>query len=392
MSNASTVKKRNTLRILRALRQQDHATKTDLVKMTGLNQSTVNNLMNELSEKGVITEEGIADSNGGRRASLFSLNADCCFIIAIDIGDTFITGSVFNFNLREITGIHQEFVLRNHSVEDGLEKINTIIQECISNSGLTCDKFAGIGISVSGPVDFANGKIYKITDAPKWRNIPLAGMIKQNFDLETFIDKDNNAAVLYYKLFTRHKKDASLVFLSTQKGIGTGFLLDGNVYRGRHCQAGEIGHIQAVSSGELCKCGKIGCIEPLASNPGIVNFYLKKCKNKNEPITLSDVIKRSQQGDTHALTVLKNAADNLAVVIGNIIKTYDPDEIILDVVWLRECSDLYKDLVNNVYEDNEFIDRDIMKITLSTKDEILLYGAASLVIDHSFDSYDSMLL
>jgi len=392
MSNASTVKKRNTLRILRALRQQEHITKSELVKLTGLNQSTVNNLMNELSEKGIITEEGIADSNGGRRASLFSLNADCCFIIAVDIGDTYITSSVFNFNLKEICGIHQKFVLRNHSVEDGLEKINAIIHDCVIESGLSVDEFAGIGISVSGPVDFANGKIYKITDAPKWKNIPLAKMIKQTFGIDTFIDKDNNAAVLYYKLFTRHKKDASMVFLSTQKGIGTGFLLDGIVYRGRHCQAGEIGHIQAVTSGELCKCGKIGCIESLASNPGIVNFYLKRINDDNESITLSDIVRRFQAGDENALIVLRNAAENISVIIGNIIKTYDPDEIILDAVWLKECSDIYKELINNVYEDNEFINRDQLKITLNTKSEILLYGAASLVIDYNLDSYDSKLL
>ena len=403
MPNNSQLKRINMLNIIKAIKYKGEITKPEIVKITGLTQSTIHNFINELLEKQVVTENGIADSTGGRKAFIYKFNAPNYCIAAVDIGDDYITACLFDFDLHEIYKIRENYILHDHNVEEGFEKILGFIRSVMSFSPVNPEKIIGIGISVSGTVDFESGKIYQITDASRWKNVPLAKMIQEKTGIQTILDKDNNSAATYYKL-TDVSSGKNLVFLCTRKGIGTGLLIDGNVYRGVHCLAGELGHIRIDSFGEVCKCGKIGCLEPLASDPSIVAHAVKRiqagsktlitelCENNLDNITLQVVINAAKRNDDVALDILKNTADYLLMTIGNIIKIYDPDKIILDCIWLKEFNGLFNYIVNRVYEDNEFIDRDHFEIALTREEDILLNGAASLVIDHHLTAYETSKL
>lgn len=398
MSNNLLLKERNMLSIIRVIKHKKVITKPEIVKITGLAQSTVHNFINELQKKNIVIEDSIADSTGGRKANIYRFNEKIFYVVAVDVGDSYLSACVFDLDLNEIYKTEQSYILHDNSVEDGIEKIIFLIKEIILNSKIDAFQILGIGITVSGPVDFENGKIYQITDAPKWKNIPLSLIIKDKIGIDTIIDKDNNSAALYYKTIYAFKEKQNLVFLCTRKGIGTGALIDGNIYRGKHCLAGELGHIRIDPFGEVCKCGKIGCIEAFTSDPSIVNHALKIIKEGNKTlitelcdknlsnITLQTIIKAAKNNDTVAMNIFKNTADYLSIAIGNVIKIYDPDEIILDCVWLKSFNKIFNYVANKVYEENEFIDRDRLKIILNKEDDILLYGAATLIIDHHLNN------
>ena len=400
MASISSLKQRNMLAIIKVIKSKGVITKPEIAKVAGLTQSTVHNFTNELLERRIIAEEGIAKSSGGRKAITYRMNAERFFIIALDIGDSFISICLHNLEFQEKYSKSIPYILHLRNIDEGLEDILNLIQEVLEQSQIYKDDILGIGISISGTVDFLNGKIHQITNAPKWRNIPLAKMIEDGTGIQTIIDKNNNNAVLYYKAENTSEK-RNLVFCSTRKGIGTGLLIAGNVYRGSHCLAGEFGHMRIDFVGEVCKCGRIGCIEPLASDPSIVqrvkqeirgganSIVAQMCANKLDTVTLGLVIKAAQLGDLVALDTLNNVAEYLSLALSNIIKIYDPDEIIIDSGWLRHFSDVFNTIKDNVYEDNDFLDRGRLTITLAKEDNIFLLGATSLVIDYHLNSYAS---
>jgi len=61
----------------------------------------------------------------------------------------------------------------------------------------------------------------------------------------------------------------SLVCVTLGTGLGTGIILDGNVFHGSLGTAGEIGHTPLIPDGRLCGCGQKGCLECYASGKGL---------------------------------------------------------------------------------------------------------------------------
>ncbi len=61
-----------------------------------------------------------------------------------------------------------------------------------------------------------------------------------------------------------------LLFVAIGTGIGSGLILNGEIYRGSRGLAGEIGHITLVPNGPRCNCGRRGgCLEAYAAGPAI---------------------------------------------------------------------------------------------------------------------------
>ena len=57
----------------------------------------------------------------------------------------------------------------------------------------------------------------------------------------------------------------NVVFVTVSTGIGAGVIVNGEVYRGSHGLAGEVGHMVVDLNGLLCGCGRRGCWEMIAS-------------------------------------------------------------------------------------------------------------------------------
>ena len=53
-------------------------------------------------------------------------------------------------------------------------------------------------------------------------------------------------------------------------GIGSSFLINGEIYRGTLFGSGQIGHTIVEPQGKLCSCGRYGCLETIASTRAIL--------------------------------------------------------------------------------------------------------------------------
>jgi predicted NBD/HSP70 family sugar kinase len=63
----------------------------------------------------------------------------------------------------------------------------------------------------------------------------------------------------------------SLAFVYSRVGVGAGFVVGGEVYRGSGAGAGEIGHTTMIPAGGApCRCGNTGCLETLVSEGEIL--------------------------------------------------------------------------------------------------------------------------
>lgn len=404
MANSSLLKKNNMLDIIKVIKNNSPITKPDVAKKANLTNSTVNSFINELIEKNIVSEEGIADSNGGRRASLYRFNSKIYYVMGLHIGVKSMVISIFDLDLNIIEKIENRYELDEVGVEEGIRFILDLFPKILNIARISRDKVIGLGISVPGPVNFEKGLIYELTNAPKWRNVPLKDIMEKELGITTIIDKDNNCNVLSLKWMDNNREKKNVVYLSTFEGIGTGILIDGKVYRGNHCVAGEIGHISVDINGERCNCGNSGCIELLASNLAIIGKVRKKI-SRGEKTLISElsggsidnidmdiIIHAAKSQDPLAKEVLWEASRYIGICICNVIKTYDPDEIILHCTWLKEFNDIFYSVMNSAYESTELIRRDDVMITMNTVKDLHIIGAATLVIEYQFKSHENCAL
>jgi predicted NBD/HSP70 family sugar kinase len=404
MAVTSLVKKRNMHDVIKAIKYHGPLSNADIVRLTGLTSATATNFTKELADKGLINEEGPADSTGGRRAFLYRFNPKRFYIVGVVISIKKISVGILDLDLNIIQKNECPYDFCGHTVEQGIQYIADKVKTVIA--GYDMANIAGVGISVPGPVNFEKGLIYRLTNIPNWKNIALKDIMEKILNLKVVVDKDSNCNAFCFHWLDGDNGNKNLVYLSTVEGTGSGIIINGAVHRGDHGVAGEIGHISIDVNGELCNCGNHGCIEHFASNLGILNSAKEKlksgcvssltgaCGDDPDSLSFEMIIHAAKQGDAMSSEILWKAADYISVCIDNVIKAYDPSQIILDSRWLNDFQDLYFYIVNKVFESTNFVDRQDVSIRLNNVDELFLKGAGTLILESQFNwnNGESLLL
>lgn len=400
--NNILMKKGNILEISKLCRIKGSITKKELAEECGLTIVTVNNLVNELMEAGLVIEEGIATSNGGRKAAIFRFNNNKFKILGTTIRADKIIVSVFNLNLDLLDSRIHKYLENEYSVSDYLRVIKGLISEIVEENQLKKEEIIGMGVGLPGIVDYENGVVYQLPNIHCFENIPFRDMLERETGYQSYIDNDNNCDLLTLKwknVFVEQNKGVA-VYLNTNEGIGSGILFNGEIYRGFKGVVGEFGHIMVNSEGERCECGCNGCLELYASNRAIRKKIQKalsegKCRILRElceergSLDFDVMIESVKKGDGEAAAIFKNAARFLGVGIITVLKTYAPTEIIIENNWLKELEDIYSYMLEYVYENVGFFQRYDLRITLNHIPDMDSISPATLVLDALFNDAEN---
>lgn len=208
----------------------------------------------------------------------------------------------------------------------------------IKNALKQHSKFELVGIGIGAP----NGNYFNgtIEYAPNlvWEGIvPLQKIFQAHFDLPVWVTNDANAAAIGEMLFgaAQGMKDFVIVTLGT--GLGSGFVVNGELVYGHDGFAGELGHTIVERNGRTCGCSRKGCLETYASATGIVytaKERLKKYQGKSllqeqERISSKIIANCAAQGDALALEIFDYTAEQLGFSLANTVAISSPEAIIL---------------------------------------------------------------
>jgi glucokinase len=219
-----------------------------------------------------------------------------------------------------------------------LEVMRSLIRNLLNDT-----QPAAIGVSFGGPVDASSGTVRLSHHVPGWENLPLRQMLEAEFAAPVSVDNDANVAALGEHHFGAGQGYDSLLYITVSTGVGGGWILNRQLWRGAEGMAGEIGHMVIDPNGPVCLCGKRGCLERLASGPYIaqqVREQLQLQPHRGQilraqvggnltTITAQQVSQAAAQGDDLAWEGLKKAGWALGVGIGNVANLINPQRFIL---------------------------------------------------------------
>ena len=177
-----------------------------------------------------------------------------------------------------------------------------------------------LGIGVPGLISH-DGIIHASPNLTGARDVPVAPVLRQRTGIAVHVENDATAAAFaeWRVGAAAGTRDAVMVTLGT--GIGGGIVMGGELHRGAHGFAGEIGHMVVERNGVPCPCGLHGCWERYASGSAL--RYLSGGMSGEE------VFRRFYERDGEAEKIVNEFAQWIAIGLASLTNICDPEVIVL---------------------------------------------------------------
>jgi len=189
-------------------------------------------------------------------------------------------------------------------------------------------RVAGVGVSVTGPVDPLSGWVDNPFTLPPSMQGDLVGAITSVHDLPVSVENDANAAALGEARFGAGRGGDVVVCITVGTGIGVGVVGHGRLYEGAARAHAESGHLVVDPTGPPCYCGASGCIESMASATAIARAAVD-AGVVPDGATAREVHQLARAGVRAAADIVDRAHDALAAGIRTLVAVYAPDVVIL---------------------------------------------------------------
>ncbi|MEP7107013.1 MAG: ROK family protein [Ferruginibacter sp.] len=305
--------------------------------------------------------------------------------IAIDLGGTIIKiGLLKNGHLIERAELK---AIVSSGLKPQLAPIEKSVNQLLTNSSLGTADLMGIGFSFAGLVNSSINKIIstnqKYDDGPE---IDLVGWAREKWNSPLFAENDARMALLGEWKRGAGKICNDLVMVTLGTGIGSAVLIDGQLLKGKHFQAGNLGgHFTINYQGSTCTCGNIGCVESEAStwrlpslikeHPGFNNSSLSR-----EPLLdFNALFLNAKNDDVLAKEILAHCLSVWSAGIISMIHAYDPELVILSGGIMKSASMFLPALQENVYQRAWTPWGKVKLVAANYPDDAALYGADYLV-------------
>ncbi|WP_374723499.1 ROK family protein [Calidifontibacillus erzurumensis] len=321
--NQQVVKKKNKQLVLSTILAFAPISRAEIASQLGLNKATVSSLVNELLDEELIYESGPGESSGGRRPVMLLFNERAGYAIGVDIGVNYILGIV-----TDLTGTivyEEKRNLQKVEYQELISIIHEMIAHLIENVPPSRYGVVGIGIGVPGIVD-KNGKVLLAPNL-RWKDVDLLNKLKERFHYPILIENEANAGAYGEKKFGLGQDFSNIIYVSAGIGIGVGIILNHDLYRGFHGYAGESGHMTIVADGEKCTCGSTGCWEAYASEHALLQQAKQNKRLANK--SLDELMKLAEKQDKDTIELFQKIGTYLGIGISNLIKTFNPQQIII---------------------------------------------------------------
>ena len=228
-------------------------------------------------------------------------------------------------------------------VQTLLKLLDELLAEVMAPELLQNGRVLRVGVAVNGLVDSSSGIVRTLHHMQGWENFPLQDYLSERLEIPCIVDTSANAAALAEALYGAGVGERLVLYVGLGRGIGGGMVVNGNIYHGATCTAGEIGHLLVKEEGPSCSCGAAGHLEAIASSGAITQAMLLQAEAEpetlvalrrvtaGEPSILSaeQVFRLAAEGDAVARRVCEEVERSLGIALANIVHLVNPALIIL---------------------------------------------------------------
>ena len=317
-----------------------------LARLTGLNKATVSSIVEELVGGGWIRAEGRYQGGIGRPRQLLIPNADRGYLIGAEINVDYLAVLVTDFSGKERSLVREHLDVRGLAATEAISSLKALIVQAVEQADTAREQVLGVALGVPGVIN-ENGMLLV---APKigWQEIKIGVLFQEALEglfpraMSPIVENEANLGAVAEQTFGCCGNVPNFIHLSSEIGVGAGVFLDGELFRGTHGAGGEVGHTTIDPNGPKCECGKFGCLTQYVSQRALDRIIQEhKAAGKYSLLFEGDgaslsyehdpdrVLEAARKGDAVAEESLEEIERYLAIGIGNLVSSYDPQVVVL---------------------------------------------------------------
>jgi predicted NBD/HSP70 family sugar kinase len=364
--------------VLRLIREGRAVTRTDVMDVTGLSRSTVMQRLGVLLSAGLVLEQPEAGpSSGGRRPAALSFNERVGVVLAADLGARH--GRLAVCDLGGAALAEREEPIR---IADGpepvLEWVARTFDELLAEAGRGRPDILATAVGVPGPVEA--GRPASPPIMPGWDGYPVAEWLTERLGAPALLERDVNAMALGEH--RSHWADLPhMIFVKVATGIGAGIISGGELLRGNHGRAGDIGHIRAIRQSDvMCTCGNRGCVAVLATGTAVI----RQLGEAGMPVaSTADVVDLVRSGNAVAMHQVREAGRVLGAALAAVVSVVAPSLIVVGGEMADASEPLLAGIRESVYQRaSALATRELRIITSRLGRRAGVVGVTTLALEH----------
>ncbi len=256
------------------------------------------------------------------------------YVIGIDVGGTNIKLGLFDSGMQLVSELKYS-TDKDGTAKEMMDYLAQQVKGLVEKAGLTMADIKGVGAAFPSYVDFKRGMTLESANLVALNEQPVREMLETRLEVPVFVDNDANVAALAEHRYGAGRGYDNLIYATLATGIGGALILNGQLFRGMHGMAGEIGHtLISDSIGYPCSCGVTGCVHSISSGFYMARYAMDRIKEGEESRildyagTLSNVdmlaVGRAlAMNDPLALEVVNRGAEYLGRMFHNLNQIFD---------------------------------------------------------------------
>ena len=317
----------NARAVLDVLDAHDTLGRPEIVAATGLSKTTVAHTLRTFVEQGVVEEAGLDHERRGPAATLYRVDPEHGYALAVDIGHVRVRVALIDLVGRIRARAEQPLSAKDPAARASV--VEKLAAHCVAavghdvGSASVVIRCAVVGLPAI--VDLDHAMVRRVPGLEKG-GPSLHAALEEGLGCPVLLENDVNLAAIAEQRSGAGKDLSSFVLLRLGIGVGAGIVIDGKLYRGASGGAGEVAFMP--QPGRALGAESLGA-SALATS----------ARDAGLPADLAphEVLDLAAGGDERAVAVVEELSGRLAVLIASISLLLEPQKIFLAGVASEEA-------------------------------------------------------
>jgi predicted NBD/HSP70 family sugar kinase len=375
----------NRALVLDLVRDQPTLSRAAIARQTRLSPAAVSGIVDHLVREGWVREEGaVVTGTVGRRPLRLAFVPEARLALGIDLDVREISAALVDLGGTPRT-VHRVAVPSGVDSTGVLALAADLARKAMSET--PTGRLLGVGMAVPGMVRWPDG-VNLFSPNFGWHDVPVRARMEELLGVPVLVDNEVRALAQAEHQYGAARSAHTVVFVDAGSGVGGAVILDGQLYRGVHGAAGEVGHNTAEPRGPRCGCGNRGCLEVFASTIGLemrvrdalAAGRVSSLTGRRDGLTPKDLACAAAAGDELAGELLDHAAEYLGLAVANAVANWDPELVVLSGPVIRDAGIFERVLAASRPAVLEVARARVRVASAEIAENVKIIGAASLVI------------
>jgi predicted NBD/HSP70 family sugar kinase len=299
-----------------------------LARVMGLSAQSLSNIIGALEDAGLLASTGKSYGGKGQPPTHYKIAPDCGYGLGLHIDAGYCCGVVvdFSFEIRAVKRMPLDIT----SVGTIYQQIETVARQIMRDAKIDRRRLWGVGIASPRLADEHITDTWRVEDR-LWAEVSEYGLdrrLSEGLGTLVVAENDANTGALGEQLFGCGKGLKHFCYVFLGRGLGSGYVQNGALYRGAWGNAGEIGRILVPVRNTYVPLESILSVDGLLSRvdtgdqPTSVMRLLEL--DKADPQTVNHWLRDAIPRLRWLVSTLENTVDPESIVIGG----YLPPEIV----------------------------------------------------------------